>query len=148
MTRQISAITCFAMLCVTAVALAQGASPRPGYVVVPDTTIERLSDLGLRAHSNHLIFVPAGGIVVTSPQGETPGSLACVYQLNGVALSTGCPTSTTMLPSGGSGIIAVVDAYDYPTASDDFNTFSTQFGLPTGNNCNSGAGVHKNGGGS
>ncbi len=42
------------------------------------------------------------------------------------------------MPSGGSGVIAIVDAYDYPTASSDFNTFSTQFGLPTGNNCNGG----------
>ncbi len=137
MTRQISAMTCLVMLCVTAVALAQGASPQSGFVIVPDTTVENPSDLGLRAHSNHLIFVPARGIVITSPQGETPGSLACVYQL--VTLTTGCPiSSATTVPAGGSNIIAVVDAYDYPTASDDFDTFSTEFGLPTGNNCNSG----------
>src|SRR5205823_6185722 len=32
--------------------------------------------------------------------------------------------------AGGSGVIAIVDAYDYPTALNDFNVFSRQFGLP------------------
>src|SRR5207245_4584002 len=40
--------------------------------------------------------------------------------------------------SGGSGVIAIVDAFDYPTAENDLNVFSTQFGLPpctTANGC-------------
>jgi len=32
--------------------------------------------------------------------------------------------------TGGSGTIVIVDAYDYPTALNDFNFFSSQFGLP------------------
>jgi len=34
-------------------------------------------------------------------------------------------------PSGGAGTIAIVDAFHYGTALNDFNKFSTQFGLPT-----------------
>ena len=38
------------------------------------------------------------------------------------------------LPSTGSNVtIAIIDAYDYPTAENDLATFSRQFGLPTGN---------------
>ena len=35
--------------------------------------------------------------------------------------------------SGGSGTIAIIDAYDCPTVESDFVTFSQQFGLPTTN---------------
>jgi hypothetical protein len=38
------------------------------------------------------------------------------------------------LPSAGGNVtIAIVDAYDYPTAQNDLDIFSAQFGLPTGN---------------
>jgi subtilase family serine protease len=38
------------------------------------------------------------------------------------------------LPStGGSGTIAIIDAYDDPTIMDDLSTFSSQFGLPSAN---------------
>ena len=110
-----------------------------GTILVPDSTIEHAKDKGKRAHTNHLIFLKSGGKRGPSgPTGETPGSLSCVYQTNGVSLSTGCPTSTSALPTGGIGVIAIVDAYDYPTAQHDFDTFSTQFGLPlsTANVCN------------
>ena len=121
--------------------------PARGTVIVPATSVVRPQDRGLRAHTNHLIFIPANvgnkrggppGGGNSGPAGETPGSLACVYQ-TAANLTTGCPISkATALPSGGSGVIAIVDAYDYPSASSDFNTFSTQFGLPTGNSCNGG----------
>jgi len=43
------------------------------------------------------------------------------------------------LPStGGNGVIVIVDAFDYPTAENDLNVFSAQFGLPactTANGC-------------
>src|SRR6266436_1033920 len=84
-------------------------------VLIPASTIERPEDVGLRAHTNHLIRFegkPGGG---GSPSGETPASLRSVYKL---------PST------GGSGVIAIVDAFDYPTAENDLNVFSTQFGLP------------------
>ena len=63
------------------------------------------------------------------PGAETPGSLACVYQL--VAGPAGCPiTTSTNVPTGGIGAIALVDAGYYPTAQSDLDTFDAQFGIP------------------
>jgi subtilase family serine protease len=121
------------VLCATAL-LAQGSSPQGATVVVPNSSVEQPQDIGLRAHTNHLILV-SPELTGTSPGGETPGSLACVYKTVGT-LVPGCPiSSSTTVPSGGSGMIAIVDAFDYPTAENDFTVFSEQFGLPTGNSC-------------
>ena len=67
---------------------------------------------------------------------ETPPSLACVYGL--VAdIVPGCPVNGTgALPAGGSGIIAIVNAFDYPPAEDDLNFFSRHFGIPVCNTAN------------
>jgi len=60
---------------------------------------------------------------------ETPASLACLYQL--VTVTTGCnPGTLTVVATGGSKAIAIVDAYDYPTALADLTAYSKQFGLP------------------
>jgi subtilase family serine protease len=60
---------------------------------------------------------------------ETPASLACLYQL--VTVTTGCnPGTLTTVTTGGSKAIAIVDAYDYPTALADLTAYSRQFGLP------------------
>jgi kumamolisin len=134
----IPAVTLLIALSVAAtVAAPQSGNQRPGYVIVPDTNVQHATDIGVRAHTNYLIFIPAGPFSSSSPSGETPGALECIYGLTS-SPSTGCPTSTTASTSGGSNIIAVVDAYDYPTALHDFDTFSDQFGLPTGKNCNGG----------
>jgi kumamolisin len=80
-------------------------------------------------------FQPATGF--PAPY-ETPASLACNYQLV-TAIVPGCPVATTTaLPSGGSGTIAIVNAFDYPAAQKDLNTFSQRFGIPlcsTSNPC-------------
>src|SRR5262249_5804634 len=71
---------------------------------------------------NHLV-VYRPEFTGTAPAGETPQSIREVYKL----------TST-----GGSGAIAIVDAFDYPTAENDLAVFSSQFGLPactTANGC-------------
>jgi len=89
-----------------------------GVVVIPDSSHEELKDWGKQAHTNHLLLLPAlqPAFVGRAPSGETPQSIRSVYNL---------PST------GGSGIIAIVDAYDYGTALNDFNVFSRQFGLPT-----------------
>jgi subtilase family serine protease len=125
-------------------------------VNLPETSIEHAGDAGNVAHTNHLIFVPdrggpggggggsgSGGSSAASivPSGENPSSLACVYNL--VSQTTGCPTysgqSQSSAPfvnaSGGSGTIAIVDAYHYPNALTDLNTFSLTYKLPTMNSC-------------
>jgi subtilase family serine protease len=54
----------------------------------------------------------------TSPTGLSPAQIRTAYNL---------PST------GGSGTIAIVDAFDDPTALSDLNVFSSQFGLPTPN---------------
>ena len=45
----------------------------------------------------------------------------------------GFPTNTTVSPlPGAAKTIALVDAYDDPTAENDLNMFSSQYGLPSG----------------
>src|SRR5580658_7056032 len=64
---------------------------------------------------------------------ETPPSLACIYSLV-PNLVSGCPTaSTTEVPSGGSAVIVIVDAYDQPAAAADLAAFSAKYGLPQAN---------------
>ncbi len=113
------------------------ANGRP--VEVPDSTNELPRDVGAKAHTNHLILLRPERIqraTAPIPVGETPGSLACVYHT--VASATGCPITGNCKngnnglanPTGGSQTIALVDAYDYPTASSDLAVFSSEFGLP------------------
>jgi len=117
-----------------------------GRIVVPQSGLRRLEDIGRRSQTQYKILIPAGrpeGVVgfseaefdrdSTQPIGgynaETPASLACLYGV--VALTTGCnPTTATKVATGGSKAIAIVDAYDYPTAFSDLTAYSLQFGLP------------------
>src|SRR6266404_2793538 len=50
------------------------------------------------------------------PNGLSPVKIKAIYNLPA---------------TGGSGTIAIVDAYDDPNIQADLNTFSAQFGLPT-----------------
>lgn len=62
----------------------------------------------------------------TAPTGLSPATIKSAYNF---------PTSST---AGAGKTIAIVDAYDDPTAEGDLNVFSTQFGLPactTANGC-------------
>src|SRR5579862_474426 len=127
----------FAMSLGTSALLAQRQGDEHAVVVVPDSSVEHPGDAGVRSHTNHMILdhpMKGGG---GGPAGETPGSLACVYGL--VASSgTNCPiASSKTVPSGGSGAIAIVDAYDYPTAYNDLTVFSNQFNLPVLPQCSS-----------
>ncbi len=82
-----------------------------------------------RHHTNYFL-VDSTKAAPQPPSGvETPGSLACVYQL--VSGPAGCPVATsTTVPSGGWGAIAIVDAGDYPTAATDLAAFSSYYGIP------------------
>ncbi len=111
--------------------LAQGQGSQHGMVIVPDSTIEHAADIGVRAHTNHLIFFKGPSPAASSPSGLIPSQVRAGYNL---------PTQSSVSPGsgGGGGVIAIVDAYDYPTAQSDFDTFSNTFGLPTStsNVCN------------
>jgi kumamolisin len=94
-------------------------------IIIPESSIPRPG----RINTNYFI-VGSREFTPQPPTGaETPGSLACVYQL--VSGPTGCPIATsTNVPTGGIGAIAIVDAGDYPTAASDLHAFSAQFGIP------------------
>jgi subtilase family serine protease len=82
------------------------------------------------AHCHAMVVTDSHGTpsTSTSPTGLSPGTIDSVYGFPGA-------TSNTV---GAGKTIALVDAYDDPTAASDLNTFSTQFGLPactTANGC-------------
>lgn len=83
-------------------------------LIVPATSLEHASDIGIRAHTNHLILATTTRVV--GPQGFSPSGLRMAYNV---------PSN------GGAGAIALVDAFNYPTALNDFNVFSNQFSLPS-----------------
>jgi subtilase family serine protease len=114
--------------------------PASGKIFTPDSSIERHSDIGMRAHTNIHVFLPTKPLQNLRPFGapysgysyETPASLGCVYSL--VKVVAGCePNTVTANPTGGAKMIAIVDAYDAPNAASDLAKFSTQFGLPAAN---------------
>jgi subtilase family serine protease len=75
-------------------------------------------------YANHPLHVH--GNASTSPTGLSPQTIKSVYSF---------PTSST---AGAGKTIAIVDAYDDPTAESDLGVFSSQYGLPdctTANGC-------------
>src|SRR5438105_6826584 len=102
-----------------------GRTPDGRPTIIPESSIPRAG----RINTNY--FIVGSGIPTAGPPpgAETPGSIACVYRL--VQGPPGCPiTTSTAVPTGGVGAIAIVDAGDYPNAVSDLAAFSTQFGLP------------------
>ena len=119
-----------AVLCSPAAAQARQVSVFNGHTIIyPASSIP----VAGRHHTNYF-FVDSDSPSLSGPPAgaETPGSLACVYQL--VSGPAGCPIATsTAVPTGGWGAIAIVDAGDYPTAAADLAAFSTYYGIPPAN---------------
>ena len=94
-------------------------------IIIPESSIPQIG----RHHTNYF-FVDSDQAAPQPPPGvETPGSVACVYHL--VSGPSGCPVATsTTVPSGGWGAIAIVDAGHYPTAAQDLAAFSAYYGIP------------------
>ena len=119
-----------------------------GQVITPQSSKSSAKDLGVFAHTNYRIFVPPGrenanGFAdsevqsngTTSPipgyYAETPASLACLYGLTKTtSYCNPIVLSNSNDAGGGSKAIALVDAYDYPTALNDLKAYSAKFGLP------------------
>ena len=132
--RQAIALTIGAVLTCGMCSASGAQARRSGNVITPASGIEQPIDIGVRAHTHFKILVgPAGqGAVPFSGLGPAGG------------LSPAQLRSAYNLPStGGSQIIAIVDAYDYPTALNDFNKFSSQFGLPQETSTNATASTNK-----
>src|SRR5271157_3691568 len=129
------------MLTMVAVVLFAGAALRPASaqtryesvynghrIIYPESSIPRPG----RPHTNYFFVDSDQPLPNPDPGDETPGSVACVYQL--VSGPTGCPIATsTKVPTGGIGAIAIVDAGYYPTAQSDLAAFSTRYGIPQAN---------------
>ncbi len=96
------------------------------HIIVPASSIPQQG----RIHTNYFIVGSGERSPDAPPPGvETPGSLACVYQL--VKGPKGCPVATaTKIPTGGVGAIAIVDAGHYPSAKSDLHIFSKYYGIP------------------
>jgi kumamolisin len=124
----------FSVVAILALVNLASAQVRRGRGIVPESSIERLEDLGVRMHTNYLILAPEGTVKpAATPGGETPASLGCIYDVVSNPV-TGCPIATaTEVPTGGSGVIVIVDAYDDPSAATDMAAFSIEFGLPSPN---------------
>jgi len=113
------------------------AEKHKGHIVVPASSIPAPGDAGQRAHTNIRYVLPDAvftdinplvGPPYTGYGYETPASLACLYRLT--PRVAGCnPDVVTANPTGGDGAIAIVDAYDDPTAVRDLAAFSRQFGI-------------------
>jgi subtilase family serine protease len=97
-----------------------------------------------RCHAQVTTDRKGNPLASTSPYGLSPQTIKSVYNF---------PTSPT---AGAGKTIAIVDAYDDPTAESDLNVFSAQYGLPpctTANGCftkvnqNGGSGVPRKDGG-
>ena len=130
-----AALAMVACLCVSGIALAQNNAIKyetpQGTLVIPASNIEHPGDAGVRMHTN-IRYVENLNPSVPPANGETPASLACVYHF--VKPVTGCPIATTKTnPTGGSKVVAIVDAYDNPDAAADLATYSAQWGLPAAN---------------
>ena len=127
MTRKLAALALIAVLAESATPQ----TPQTSDILIPNTSWARVEDLGVRAHTNFMInttysilpetpaylFASLAPASFAGPAGFHPDQIRAAYGA----------TSTT----AGSGTIAVVIAYHYATALNDFNVFSTQFGLPT-----------------
>jgi kumamolisin len=103
-----------------------------GLFVTPPSSVVHAEDTGKNAHTNVHVFYPNGSRAAPlQPYGpyETPGSMACLYGF--VPKTPRCnPASAKALPTGGSKVIVIVDAYHDPDALKQLNKFSAFFGLP------------------
>lgn len=151
MTRQTTlmrlATMCGVLGCAAGVLWAQSPHGRILYHA-PTSSVEQSGDVGNNAHSDVLILQEPNDVAalpgrhngpaqvgppVAGTFYETPASVACLYQLVPGAGSVCNPNTTFANPTGGAGLIVVVDAYDDAHAASDLATFSTQFGLPAAN---------------
>ncbi len=96
-------------------AFVQAAAPMPLPVLVPESAGKSANEWGYRSHTHLRVLVAANATASNTAQFNTPAMIRSAYSL---------PST------GGSGAIALVDAYHYPTALQDFNAFAKQFGLP------------------
>jgi subtilase family serine protease len=97
-------------------------------IIVPSSSVENWYDLGKKVHTHYLINASAGKRTATPVAMNLHGPLIpnglFGYEPSDIRAAYNVPSV------GGSQAIAIVDAYDYPSALQDFNTFASTYGLP------------------
>jgi subtilase family serine protease len=124
-----------------------------GTVVVPESSIPKpqpaasFQNLHARAFTNLTAFLtPPGQVITPANQAEinqaadgtatskyyieTPASIACLYGVTKDDRPDCIPAKAKTLATGGSHVIALVDAYNAPHIKDYLAEFSRAFGLP------------------
>ena len=105
---------------------AQGQEKGKNSILIPESSQDDGSAPGEKARTHRQELIGrAGGLGPNG--GMTPAQMWSFY----LPLPDHDFAHPPATPAGGWGAIAIVDAYDYPTALNDFNVFSAQFGLPT-----------------
>ena len=112
----------------TGVVGANGTPFTPFQILVPPSSGTSFQNFGVRAHTNLRVLDVPDSDGAKAAQFNTPDTLRAIYHL---------PST------GGSGAIAIVDAYDFPTALNDFNAFSDYFSLPKETSTNATSSMNK-----
>src|SRR5215470_4098816 len=86
------------MLTSASLVFGQAQGSQHAAIIIPDSTVERPTEIGINAHTNHLIRANGGHPASSLPSGETPQSIYPVYGL-------------TFTGQGGSNVIVIVDAF-------------------------------------
>jgi len=107
---------------------AQFSAPSRLSVLVPESAGHSPGEW-FHSHTHLRVLVAADATTSSTAQFNVPATIRSAYSL---------PST------GGSGAIAIVDSYHYPTALQDFNAFSRQFGLPQETSTNVLASGNKN----
>jgi len=115
-----------ALLTISGSALSAGSASAAAAAAHPQRVCQGAVAGSARCHAR--VLADAGGTprASTSPTGLSPATIKTVY---------GFPTDSA---AGAGKTIAIVDAYDDPTAESDLAVFSSQYGLPactTANGC-------------
>jgi len=101
-----------------------GLAQVPGKMIAPPSTLVRTPG---HVRTPLYIFIPDKNVNPLVGSGETPASLACIYGL--VPNTPGCPRNGTLLPTGGTKAIAVLEYGNYSAVQSDLNTFSSEYGI-------------------
>ncbi len=115
-TRKLAFILALAWLAFLPYAWGQNVVTNQFPILTPESSIRGPGERGVREHTHlRVLLFDKNASAAASNSINDPASIRSAYSL---------PST------GGSNAIAIVDAFDYPTALNDFNTFSAEYGLP------------------
>jgi subtilase family serine protease len=113
-------------------------------IIVPASSMRRPQDKGHRLHTNYLVYggKPYKSKLPPEMLAMNHGPLFITSNIDGY-FPADVRAAYNIPPSAGTGAIAVVDAFNDPTALADFNVFASQFNLPQEPSTNATANTNK-----